>query len=101
MIPDLFAGGMDTSHAISVVYGVHTVGLLRSTASKLYNFLVSGTHPVKDLEGLPNLVLRVLLVDLHGHHGEKLREVDGARAVLVHLVHHVLGENMGRMNQGM
>ena len=76
---------------------VCTVGHLRSIAPKLCNFFVPGTHPVKDLEGLPDLVLRVLLVDLHGHHGEELREVDGARAVLVHLVHHVLG----RMNQGM
>ena len=97
MIPDLLAGGgIDTSHAISVVYGVQ-LGVASFHSPKLYNFLVSGTHPVKDLEGLPDLVLGVLLVDLHGHHGEELREVDGARAVLVHLVHHVLG----RMNQGM
>ena len=53
------------------------------------------TYSIKDLEGLPDLVLGVLLVDLHGHHGEELREVDGARAVLVHLVHHVLGRIWG------
>ena len=50
------------------------------------------TYPVKDLEGLPDLVLGVLLVDLHGHHGQELGEVDRAGAVLVHLVHHVLCE---------
>ena len=51
---------------------------------------ITQTHPVKDLERLPDLVLGVLLVDLHRHHREELWKVDGARAVLVHLVNHVL-----------
>jgi hypothetical protein len=31
-----------------------------------------------------------LVVDLHGHHGQELGEVDRAGSVFVDLVHHVL-----------
>ena len=51
-------------------------------------------YPVKDLERLSDLVLGVLLVDLHGHHGEELGEVNGPGPVLVDLVHHVLSEDI-------
>merc|ERR1719238_1646969 len=45
---------------------------------------------VEDLESLLNLLLGVGVLHLLGHEVQELREVDGARAVGVDLVNHVL-----------
>merc|ERR1712141_250733 len=45
---------------------------------------------VKDTECLPDLLLAVCVLHLPGHHGEELWEVDGAVAIGVDLVDHVL-----------
>lgn len=50
---------------------------------------------VKDLEGLLDLLLRVGVLHLAGHHGQELGEVDGAVAVGVDLVNHVLQLALG------
>ena len=47
-------------------------------------------YPVENFERLPDLILGILLVDLHRHHHEKFREVDGSGSVLVHFIDHVL-----------
>ena len=48
------------------------------------------THPIEDLEGLPDLVLRFLVIELLGHDVEEGGEGDHPATVLVHLVDHVL-----------
>ena len=55
------------------------------------------TYSIKHLECLPNLVLRILVVDFDGHHHEELWEVDHAGAVLVHLRDHVLDHGLARV----
>lgn len=50
---------------------------------------------VEDPEGLPNLLLGIRVLHLPGHHGQELGEVDGAVAVGVHLVDHVLQLGLG------
>ena len=47
---------------------------------------IPATVLVKDPEGLPDILLEVGLLQLLGHHGEKLVEVNLAVAVTVHLI---------------
>ena len=47
---------------------------------------IPATVLVKDPEGLPDILLEVSLLQLLGHHGEKLVEVNLAVAVTVHLI---------------
>ena len=48
------------------------------------------SYPVENFERFSDLILGVLLVDLHRHHHEEFREVDGSGSVFVHLVDHIL-----------
>eukprot|EP00968_Pinguiococcus_pyrenoidosus_P014577 scaffold1313_cov250-Pinguiococcus_pyrenoidosus.AAC.13 len=52
---------------------------------------------VEDLKGFEDLLLRVRILHLARHHGEELREVDGAVAIRVHLVDHVHELRLGRV----
>lgn len=52
---------------------------------------------VKHLERLADLFLRVGILHLASHHGEELGKVDGAVAVRVDLVDHVLEFGLGRV----
>lgn len=52
---------------------------------------------VKHLERLPDFLLRVRVLHLACHHGEELGKVDGAVAVRVDLVDHVLEFGLGRV----
>ena len=44
--------------------------------------MLTVTNPVKDLEGLPDLVLGVLVGVLHRHHQQELGEIYIPRSVL-------------------
>ena len=50
---------------------------------------------IEDLEGLNQLLLSVRILHLAGHEREELREVDGAVAVSINLVDHVLELGLG------
>ena len=50
---------------------------------------------IEDTEGLLDLLLGVRVLHLAGHQGQELREVDGAGAVLVDLVDHILQLGLG------
>ena len=43
---------------------------------------------IKDPEGLPDVLLQVGLLQLLGHHGEKLLKVNLTVAITIHLRHH-------------
>jgi hypothetical protein len=59
-------------------------------ALKSFKLLKEATYSVKDFEGFSDFVFCILVVDLHGHHGQELGEVDRAGSVFVDLVHHIL-----------
>ena len=46
--------------------------------------------PIKDLEGLLDLLFAISVGHLPGHHGQELGEIDGAASIGVDLVDHVL-----------
>jgi len=50
---------------------------------------------IKDLERLLDLLFAVRVAHLAGHHGEEFREIDGAVAVSVDFVDHVLQLSLG------
>lgn len=50
---------------------------------------------VKDLECLLDLLLRVSVLHLAGHHGQELWEINGAVAICIDLVHHILKVGLG------
>ena len=49
-----------------------------------------GSHRVKNLEGLIDLALLVLLLDLVPHHAQELYEVQSTRPILVSPRHEIL-----------
>merc|ERR1719326_1945037 len=52
---------------------------------------------IEDLEGLLDLLLGVSVLHLAGHEVEELREVNGAGAIGIDLVDHVLELSLGRV----
>merc|ERR1719218_220464 len=89
---------VDLTIAIDISFADHLIGLL------VGEFLAKVGHDVselssadeaiavlvEDLESLNNLFLRVSVLHLTGHHSEELREVNGAVAISINFVDHIL-----------
>lgn len=53
--------------------------------------------PVKDFEGLNELLLSVRIFHLPGHQWKKLREVNRTVTISIHFVNHILQFSLGRI----
>ena len=75
---------------MAVWFDFRRVNLFNCDASRREEDNVIPFHLVEDLEGLPDVVLRLRLRQLLGHHDDELVKVDSAVAVDVDFVDHVL-----------
>lgn len=84
------------NHLVNLAVG-QTLAKVGEDVTELGSRDVTVAVLVKDLESLLDLLLRVSVDHLAGHHRQELGKVDCAVAVSIHFVDHVLKVSLGRV----